>query len=210
MSPSEFLVSEIIKNKSKTKLCMILTGGGTIAISELLKHGGASEVLEMAVVPYGNESLETVLQHKVEKSVSPQIAYELCGGHVSGNKEENTLVVSCTASLKKAGEERAGRIHEAYLGFHHSKSKADVYHVVFNANRTREQEEELLAMIILAGIDQYVNLRKMSILHSIAHTAKTQKEQMDYSHLDWSEKDVIDIVYMRGQSLEVQDKTNSN
>lgn len=201
MNISEFLAKKIINNKTQCKVCMILTGGGTIAISELLKHGGASEVLEMAMVPYGKESLEMAVQIPVEKSVSAKIAFKLCGGYLPANTDENILVVSCTASLKKAGEERAGRIHEAYLGFHYSKSEADIYHVVFNANRTREQEEELLATIILAGIDQYVNLRKMSIVDSIAYTAKIQKEQMGYSHLDWSDKDKIEMVMFNSVNL---------
>lgn len=210
MQVSEFLAQEIIKNKSQTKLGMVITGGGSLAISELLKHGGAADVFHFAIVPYHPDFLEEILRYKPEKSVTAKVAYDLCVGSVNKDKEEgNVLLVSCTASLRKAGSEREGRIHEAYLGFNNGNG-SDVYHVVFNANRTREQEEELLAMIILAGIDQYVNLRKMSILHSIAHTANSQKEQMGYSHLDWSDKDIIDIVYMRGHSLEIQDKTDSN
>lgn len=204
MRISEFLCKEIINNKTNKKIMLVLTGGGAISLSELTKHGGSSNVLECALIPYGQKSLKWILGYTPEKSVSAKTAIDLMG-----NIKTNIVIVSCTASLRKAGAEREGRIHEAYIGFNDGFGP-DVYHVVFNANRTREQEEELLAMIILAGIDQYVNLRKMSILHSIAHTAKTQKEQMGYSHLDWSDKDLIDIVYMRGQSLEVQDKADSN
>ena len=194
MNISEFLAKEIINNKTQCKLSMILTGGGTLAISELLKHGGASNVLEMAAVPYGQESLQELLGFKPTKSVSSDVAYGLIADFSKG------LVVSCTASLRKSGEERAGRIHEAYIGYNNGVV-IDIYHVLFGANRTREQEEELLAVIILAGIDQYLNLRKMSIVDSIAYTAKTQKEQMGYSHLDWSDKDKIEMVMFNSVNL---------
>lgn len=194
MNISEFLAKEIINNKTQCKLSMILTGGGTLAISELLKHGGASNVLEMAAVPYGQESLQELLGFKPTKSVSSDVAYGLIADFSKG------LVVSCTASLRKSGEERAGRIHEAYIGYNNS-AVIDIYHVLFGANRTREQEEELLAVIILAGIDQYLNLRKMSIVDSIAYTAKIQKEQMGYSHLDWSDKDKIEMVMFNSVNL---------
>ena len=57
--------------------------------------------------------------------------------------------------MRKSGTERADRVHEAFIcirkydGIEYNKS-TESYHIVFNEDRTRKQEEDILSAALLA------------------------------------------------------------
>lgn len=190
------LVDEIINNPH-VKISMILTGGGSLAISELLKHGGASKVFIGACVPYNTEVLIDGLGYTPDKFVSKKVAIDLAHKmKIPLSIEGNLLTISCTASLRKNSQEREGRVHEAYIAtyyINHNKyySCTDCYHVIFNEERTREQEEELLANILLSIIDQNVNLRKLHFMDRIDSIGLIGKDEIHQVFYRGNDCDII-------------------
>lgn len=188
------LVNEIINN-SDTKVSMIVTGGGSLAISELLRHGGASNVFISGFIPYHPEVLIDRLQYVPDKFVSKKVAIDLAHKtKVPLSIEDRILNVSCTASLRKNSQEREGRVHEAYIAtYFYSKnySYTDCYHVIFNEERTREQEEELLANILLSVIDQNVNLRKLHFMYRIDSIGLIGKDEIHQVYFRGYDCDII-------------------
>lgn len=114
-------MKHVIENlkKHNSVIYMMITGGGTGAISKLLESGGASEVFLGAEVPYGYCSTR-----KPDKFVSEQYAKDLAytAAGMLDCELDNPIVrnkahigVSCTASLYKEGQ-REDRKNEAWLG----------------------------------------------------------------------------------------------
>src|SRR5690606_16064621 len=109
-----------------SKLVLAITGGGTEAIGNLLKVGGASSYFIEAHVPYGMKSLDKFLGFKPEKYCSPETArhmavesYKRAIAH--GAKAEEAVGIGATCSLVKPSGERAGREHLIYVsGFQHN------------------------------------------------------------------------------------------
>lgn len=151
--------------KSGFKGSMIITGGGTGAINELLKYGGGSKFLLSAHIPYSKNAfisltarekdyvgldackeLATAALHNAIAFVDedfqnldePVISYPLIG-------------LACTAKLTYDGE-RDGRNHEAFIGIGCHKDGNQAYHysrVTFPAGSNREEQEKMLADAIL-------------------------------------------------------------
>lgn len=148
------LINEIINGKNKFSLA--ITGGGTRAISYLLENGGASSVFLGALVPYANSMLKTYTYAKYEKAVSIDAARAMLDWSRYGNTE-NHYSISSTSSLAKNGIEREGRQHSVVLAsqyiFYSEQPiifEAPALEVNLNEKRTRLEEEELVARLIIA------------------------------------------------------------
>src|SRR5262252_1876362 len=131
---------------------IVLTGGGTEAIGELLRHGNGSNTLLEAVVPYSTAALDDFLHGKPEKYCSESCARQLA---MAAFQRATVLAgggipvfgLSATCSLVKKGE-RVGRQHRAFIGLQ-TANKTISQALELARSRSREEEEHVVAESIL-------------------------------------------------------------
>jgi len=131
-----------------------ITGGGSGAIYELLRYGGASSFFLEAQVPYDNQCVTELLGgYKPDKFCAQSTASMLA---TCAYKRATTLTgthsvigVGSTAKLQKIGTERDGREHILYIAIH-SKNRTLTSQLRFcNMVRDRREEEETaMGMIV--------------------------------------------------------------
>lgn len=169
LQTSQFDIIDSIK-KSKNKLFLAITGGGTQAISNILKGGGASSVFVGAIVPYHQEMLRDVVG-SFDKAVSIKIARGLSASfpEVELEKGQSLISIGCTSSLAKAEPEREGRVHHVCLSVKHcimdksgylKATQVESMSVQLKGSRNREEEEKLVSRLIEAYACCYMNLTK--------------------------------------------------
>lgn len=157
----EQLIDDILKGEKK--FYMGITGGGLICLGELLKNGGGSNVFLGANIPYSKELLNNVTR-TVIKCVSNEKAIEL--SQLGELTEVDHIGIGVTCCLAKNGSERAGREHLVYLSSSQGKAHYSSFEdgsffgmeykeqgslgVKLNEPRTRLEEENLVAKLILA------------------------------------------------------------
>lgn len=158
--------------ESNYKFVFAITGGGTIAISEFLKYGGASKNLVSAVVPYSQEAFDRYVGHKPEKYCSPEasrlLAVKAWQNCIEATKTGPMAIgVGVTCSLTKNGSERPGRKHVAYITFHSEQTTKTVNLDLSNGKQTREEQEIYVANVILDelnywyGVDDFDSLPRV-------------------------------------------------
>jgi len=136
---------------SNKRIVLATTGGGSLAISDLLTEPGATKTLLEAYVPYSLEALTRFLGQKPDQACSAQTARSLAmacferGNNRQGNV--NLLGIGCTASLAsdrpKKGEHR---VHIAVQSY----NSTAVFSLTFKKGaRTRQEEERLVADCLL-------------------------------------------------------------
>lgn len=193
------LVKRILDTESKNKLYLAITGGGTSAISELLRYGSASKIFMGAIIPYSQEELEFLIG-SYSKAVSLPVAKQLAKvGYTrsfSDNLEYACIGIGATCSLAKAEKERADREHKICLAvsrFTKDKVETDfAAEIVLTKKRTREEEEELVSNAILSLADCYLNLTK---LHPITHGYKNigfEDDEINSAKLQLFESEIND------------------
>lgn len=142
--------------RTDCKIVMTITGGGTTAISELLKYGGASNNLIAAHVPYSVEAIHKQV-HITDKFkyCSEEASHYLANSGMSylnlRNIEDNKLVsLGATCSLAKNKPERGDRIHICYLCIVtcYGPTKYKTLDLTGKKN-TRETEEDIVGNFIL-------------------------------------------------------------
>lgn len=152
------LVQSIINSGFKGALA--ITGGGTRSIDYLLRYGGGSKFLERAVVPYSKTSLEEIIGGNYDKSCSRNVASKLAFEMFYDSKASvKSIGLGATCSLAKENE-RAGREHhiyistytQTYVSTYTHKEKALDWHLQLIPGRTREQEEDIAALLILGAL----------------------------------------------------------
>jgi len=175
-------VEEILK--SDLKFVMSMTGGGSIALSELLRCGGASNNLLAAYMPYSKEAFDSFVinqpiwmrpNYPIDKNFkysSSEASKLLASG--SYNKAcEYTISsifdiagVGVACSLAKNGVERIDREHRAYITIQTSKvintisvifNKTNCKNHVLDNSRLRPFEEEILSELILQRLVKFCN-----------------------------------------------------
>ena len=135
-------------------MVVAVTGGGSLAISDLLTEPGASRSVLEAIVPYGEAALCDFLSHKPEQFCSETTARRMAMAafvramrHSPRTSRSELIGVGCCCSLAsdrpKRGEHRA---HWAVQ----SDSQTLAASVVFEKGaRTRLEEERLVADLLL-------------------------------------------------------------
>jgi hypothetical protein len=114
-------------HKTATKAVIVIAGGGSEAIGELLRHGNGSNTLLDAQVPYSQTAFEQFIGGKPDKFVSEDAACSLAMSALlrarklytpSQEDKENPwfglVGLGATASLAKENE-RAGRQHKLFV-----------------------------------------------------------------------------------------------
>lgn len=145
------------------KASLIITGGGTGAIANLLRYGGGSKFLLNAEIPYAKLAFlqascgidkDFVSQTACQRLAECAFVDSQC--FVPTEDEKAPLIgVACTAKLAYDGE-RIGREHCAYIGIESGDGSNAYYLFDFPQQMSREEQEDFLAEGILACIFLFV------------------------------------------------------
>ena len=136
-------------------LVLIIAGGGSMFISNLLTNPGASSTLIEALVPYHADALTRLLGAKPEQWVSSptaramaRVAYQRARQLLP--KADNLVGLACTASLVSNRPKRGG--HRAHLALQ-TAGRTQVQTIELHKGwRSRAEEETLIADALLAQI----------------------------------------------------------
>jgi len=138
-----------------------VTGCSSAIVDILLGRGGGSKTLLDARVPYSTRALTSFIGHTPKKFCSDLVAKELASSSYSLatelREQEETPVfgLGITATLRKKGPEREGRIHQVFISFQTSAFTFS-HHIVLNPKRNREQQDFLVALLALDTINQHL------------------------------------------------------
>jgi nicotinic acid mononucleotide adenylyltransferase len=140
-------------------LTLVMAGGGTEAIGELLRHGRGSKTLLSAHVLYSRRSFDAFLGRRPDSYVNDAVARQLAMQayrHSQKELDEDSSSslpagISCTTTLAKAGGEREGRRHEVYVAVQ-TPTHARAVRASLVARRAREAEERICAKLVLQEI----------------------------------------------------------
>lgn len=155
----------ILEEKNK-KLVLCITGGGTIAISELLRYGGGSSVILDAQVPYSNEALDKYLGGPPDKYCSKETSCTIAAtawfNAIKLGSSVNDAVgigVCCSLSKQSKDIERCElhsdgsiRKHSAYIAIHTKDATKTFAIELDHIGRLREDEECIISGAIEAAI----------------------------------------------------------
>jgi nicotinic acid mononucleotide adenylyltransferase/nicotinamide mononucleotide (NMN) deamidase PncC len=140
------------------KAVLAITGGGAEAVGELLRYGGGSNTLLEAVIPYSNKALDEFIGRSPEKYASAACARQMAmaayrrAAVLSPETERRHLIgLGATSSLAKAGAERAGRKHVAYIAVQ-TYDSTYTREVELRVPRQRPEEEKEVALFILQDL----------------------------------------------------------
>ena len=148
---------------SPLQLVIAVTGGGSLAISDLLTEPGASQTVLEAIVPYGEAALGEFLEHQPEQCCSEKTARRMamaafqvgrsCCRLESGCLPIHLLGVGCTCSLASDRPKRGEhRVHWSVQ----SAAQTLAASVVFEKGvRSRLEEERLVADLLIETIAAY-------------------------------------------------------
>ena len=158
--------AELIKkiHHSKYKLTYISSGGGTNAISSLLKVPGASNTILETYVPYSKKSMDLFLNKKPDHYCSLNTclsmaanAYKKCMDIEPETKTTYLVGVAVTASLattyKKIGD------HKFYIAIQTDSYTKTISCILNKGARSREEEEELITEYVLSLIAEICSIK---------------------------------------------------
>jgi len=140
---------------SPFRLTFVSSGGGTNAISELLKVPGASNTVLESYIPYSKESMDTFLNKTPDHYCSLETCLSMAANAFKKSKEIDQrtktrylLGIAITANLattyEKKGEHKFFIVIQAY----NYTKYLECY--LIKGNRTRKQEEELITNCALS------------------------------------------------------------
>jgi hypothetical protein len=168
------LIQEI--HKQDIHMVLAITGGGSEAISHLLKYGGGSSTVLEAIIPYAAESLNMFLGQSVNCSLdSALILAERSLERAKTLSTKPRLIgIGVTAKLAKE-QERVGRQHASYLAIADDQ-KYSTLTCEFQPNRTRETEEDCTAKLLINLLAIYLNLSSPRVYIPLTYDSLNYKE----------------------------------
>jgi nicotinamide mononucleotide (NMN) deamidase PncC len=145
-------------NSSGYKIVLAITGGGTEAIGELLRHGGGSATLLEAIVPYSQQAVDAFTGKKPEKYNSVRTARAMAmaafqKARILQQEQKEVgkvLGIGATCALAKFNE-RKERQHELHIAIQ-SLQNTTTYSIHFLDERDRESEESLACRLIINAL----------------------------------------------------------
>lgn len=169
-------------HKSPCKVVLAITGGGAEIIGELLRHGSGSATVLDAVVPYSTDAMDYFLGRKPEKYCSEKtarlmamVAYQRALTLSKGDVESRKLIgIGATCKLK-AVNEREGRKHEVHVAIQAS-CKTGVCTLELTADRTREEEEKIAALLIFNILARHCCVPEVDLLDRTDEEGEGRKE----------------------------------
>lgn len=182
---------------------LALTGGGSLALADLLSEPGASRTVLEALIPYARPALEHLLAGPVERACSPPAARNLAmaafwrawqwsqpaddNDEYYDQKSQDILAriwgVGCTASLRSERPKRGE--HRCHVAIQRA-SATDTFSLVLEKGaRTRAEEERLVADLVLQAVARAVGLETVSSLELRAGEQLTL--EMVEAPADWAD-----------------------
>ena len=156
----ERLIEQI--HAAGTRLVLVTTGGGSLAISDLLTTSGASRTVLEATVPYSAAALIAWLGSEPEQYCSQATARSMAMAALRRAQTfdpapgANLAGIACTASLASDRPKRGP--HRAHLALQTSATTAAVSLQLEKGKRTRAEEERIVALLILNLIAEAAGL----------------------------------------------------
>ena len=181
---------EIIKkvHSSPYRFVLVSSGGGTNAISEILKVPGASTSVLEAYVPYAKESLDYYLLKQPDHYCSLDTTLSMAAKAYSAAKKidpdtnpKNLLGIAVTASLatnySKKGE------HKFFIAIQTYKYSSSFSYSFIKGELTREEEEEIVTDHIINAIAQSCEVQSKIISENSSLVVKTVEAQKNWVKL---------------------------
>ena len=145
-SPIELL------NRLAAQVVMIVSGGGTQVIPQLLAQGGASDVILEALVPYAKSAMTEFLGGNPESYCSDSTTRQLA---VAGwqrsvklsNQGRNNVGIAATASLRSRNP-KMGQ-HRVHVATHRVQETVTATLQLTKNARSRLEEERIAALLCL-------------------------------------------------------------
>jgi nicotinic acid mononucleotide adenylyltransferase/nicotinamide mononucleotide (NMN) deamidase PncC len=157
---------------------IIITGGGTGAISELLKYGGGSKTLIEALVPYSMESWNYLLGKKPDSYCSEHAARQLASvayhRALKVSPGQKRFGLGIAAALAKDNE-REGRKHHIHIAWQ-TDDYTNVISFEFDGSLNREQEENITSELIIKQLCSITCNTGYTTPNSISVTYSNSKE----------------------------------
>ncbi|REK09886.1 MAG: hypothetical protein DWQ37_17410 [Planctomycetota bacterium] len=136
------------------RIVLAVTGGGSEAISALLKVPGASRSILAAAVPYAAHAMGEWLGGPPDDFCSPRTGRAMAMASFLKAKaydpESPTCGVACTASLASDRPKRGQ--HRAHVAWQTATTTAAYQLELRKGRRTREQEEAVVAALVLNAV----------------------------------------------------------
>ncbi|MCZ6539791.1 MAG: hypothetical protein O6922_08215 [Chloroflexi bacterium] len=144
--------------------CVVVTGAGIRAISDLFAQPGTSRTILEAQVPYARKALDEFVGVRANQHVSAEEALLIAEAalrrahHLADDNDEEQLLfgVGCTAAVAtdrvRRGEDRA---HVAWTDGTRSGGAS----IWFDKNaRTREEEDAIVSAVVLNAIAEAIGV----------------------------------------------------
>ncbi len=181
-------------HESPIKIVLITAGGGSEAISELLRYGnGSATVLDLRV-PYTERAFNQVVKNKPDKHVSAPAAKNIAVAAYEhacslADTTENIWGIGCTSALVKDDErpypDGSLRKHRIYIAAH-SENRTFCSRVDLRNGQSREEEERINAGFILWTIAVAAVMDPKSKLEKDVEfkNAPVPREQLTHSWIE--------------------------
>lgn len=165
-------------HESPYRAVLAVTGGGAVAISDLLNVPGGSDTLLEAVIPYASETLADWLGNRPEQACSretalamattaylrasrlvgrtsavPSRVVEASGLQEGASSQEagpQLIGLGCTASLVSQHPKRGD--HRCWIATHTAEATRLTSLTLCKGARDRKQEERLVGNLVLCGL----------------------------------------------------------
>ena len=181
---------EIIKkvHSSPYRFVLVSSGGGTNAISEILKVPGASTSVLEAYVPSAKESLDYYLLKQPDHYCSLDTTLSMAAKAYSAAKKidpdtnpKYLLGIAVTASLatnySKKGE------HKFFIAIQTYKYSSSFSYSFIKGELTREEEEQVVTDHIINAISQSCEVQSKIISENSSLVVKTVEAQKNWVKL---------------------------
>jgi nicotinamide mononucleotide (NMN) deamidase PncC len=153
---------ELIQKLHAASLQLVLqvTGGGSLAISDLLTIPGGSKILLAAGVPYSAAALQQLLGKVPEQACSEPIARQMAmaafqqARAYAGQNASHAVGLACTASLASDRPKRGE--HRVHVALQTPESTHSWSLTMEKDQRTRGEEERLAADLLLNWLAEVV------------------------------------------------------
>jgi len=156
---------------SPHRLVLAVTGGGSLAISDLLSEPGASATVLEATVPYSTGALANWIGREPDSFCSRETALAMATSawwrarQLSDEPEAPCLGVSCTAALASGRPKRGD--HRCWVAVE-SDTQSSVHTLTLaKGARDRAGEEKLVRSVILRAIGETTGLGPAPMLELV-------------------------------------------
>ena len=182
-------ISCIVKqiHASPYMILLSITGGGTGAIGEMLRHGNGSATLIEAIVPYQENALRDFIGKEPERYCSEETAREMAmaafkralemAHSENGFRPDYLIGIGATCKLAKEGE-RETREHEIHIASQ-SISGTSTTSLTLLQDRSREEEEELASTFLIQAIARICGAEPISLDAYISMTEQQVMEEKE-------------------------------